>query len=112
MHDEVVRFRTAAQPDTFATYRWIYRAKDLLWIAFNQLLQSGQLYRTFTQREIAEIRSLQQFFTHQVERLFVGEMIAKLQATNDIPGAHQLADQLEQQIRNGIAALNIIANKR
>jgi len=70
------------------------------------------LYRTFTQREIAEIRSLQQFFTHQVERLFVGEMIAKLQATNDIPGAHQLADQLEQQIRNGIAALNIIANKR
>jgi hypothetical protein len=112
MLGEVGRFRTAAQPDTFPTYRWPYRAKDLLWIAFNQMLSSGQLYRIFTQREITEIQRLQQFLTPQMEDMYIVGQITQRKNDNNIPGAHQFADVLEGKIREGVAALNIIANKR
>jgi hypothetical protein len=54
MLKEVARFRAAAQPAIFSTYQWYFRAKDMIGVALNRMISSGQLYRMFTQREVTE----------------------------------------------------------
>jgi hypothetical protein len=108
---EVARFRAAAQPGTFATFQWYFRAKDMLGITFNRIVSSGHLYKMFTQREISEIQQLQQFFNSQMEGQFVAGRINQLREENDIAEAHKFATYLENEIRKGIVTLTALTQK-
>jgi hypothetical protein len=113
MLNEVAKLRAAAQRDTFATYRWYFRSKDMLGTVLNQIINSGQLYRIFTEREITEIQHLRQFFDPSLEQNFIAAKINQLRDDNNITEAHQFANTyLEIEIKKGMATLTNIANKR
>jgi hypothetical protein len=113
MLNEVSRFRAAAQPDTFSTYQWYFRSKDMLGTVLNNIITSGQLYRIFTQREITEIQLLRQFFDPQLESTFIASKINQFKGAKDIAGAHRSANTyLEVEIKKGIATLTNLANKK
>ena len=111
MLNEVAKFRAAAQPDTFATYQWFFCSKDMLGTVLNGIINSGQLYRTFTQREITEIQQLRQFFDPNLETTFVSNRINEYKEAKNYAGALQFANHLETQIKQGIVSLTSIANK-
>jgi hypothetical protein len=112
MLKEVDRFRAAAQPAIFSTYHWIFRSKDMLGLALNRMISSGQLYRMFNAREITEIQQLQQFFNPNMEQQFVANRIDQLRDAKDIAGAHQFADFLDGAMNKGVATLTSLANKK
>jgi hypothetical protein len=109
---EVGRFRAAAQPETFATYQWYFRCKDMLGIALNRITLSGQLYRIFNEREITEIQQLRQFFDPPFETNFIAGRISQLRDNKDISEAHNFANFLDGEIRKRIATLASIGQKR
>ena len=112
MLGEVVKFRAAAQPDTFAGYHWYFRSHDMLGTVLNQIINTGQLYRMFTEREIAEIQQLRQFFNPDLERTFIFNQINQYKEAKNYAGALQLANHLEGQIKQGIATLTATVDKR
>ncbi len=94
---EVGRFRAAAQPAIFANYNWYFRAKDMLSVALQRIITSGELYRMFSQQEIVLLQDLLQYFSIQSEQ-FIADRINVLKTKNDIVGAHQFANYVEQEI--------------
>ena len=87
------------------------RSKDMLGTVLNGIINSGQLYRTFTQREITEIQQLRQFFDPNLETTFVSNRINEYKEAKNYAGALQFANHLETQIKQGIVTLTSIAKK-
>jgi len=71
----------------------------MIGVALGRVINSGELYRIFSRKEIIDIQSLQQFFTVQMEQ-FISDEIDKYKSGNDIPGAHQWANHIEKEIRD------------
>ena len=84
----------------------------MLGTVLNQIINTGQLYRMFTEREIAEIQQLRQFFNPDLERTFIFNQINQYKEAKNYAGALQLANHLEGQIKQGIATLTAIVDKR
>ena len=83
----------------------------MLATALTRIVSSGQLYRIFTEREITDIQQYAQFFNPQMEQFIAGR-INQLKEVMDIAEAHDLANYLDGQVRQGIAALTTISQKR
>jgi hypothetical protein len=112
MLNEARRFRTAAQPATFAQYQWYFRAHGMLSIALTRIINSGELYRMFTRDEIFDLQSIVQFFTADMERQFIANRVEQLKAANDYAGAQQFANYIEQEINDKIAKIQRLRAKR
>jgi hypothetical protein len=112
MLGEVAKFRAAAQPETLATYQWFFRSKDMLGTVLNGIISSGQLYRMFTQREIAEIQQLRQLFDPTLESTFIATRINQYKENKNYAEALLFANHLEGQLKQGIATITVIANKQ
>jgi hypothetical protein len=107
---EVGKFRAAAQPATFANYKWFFRSKDMLSVALTRTINSGEFYRIFNRQEIVAIQELVQWFNAQFEQ-FIFDHIEKLKVNGDIPGAHQFANHLDMEIRRRIDTIKSLIAK-
>jgi hypothetical protein len=112
MLGEVIKFRAAAQPETFATYQWFFRSKDMLGTVLNRIITSGQLYAMFSKREIAEIQQLRQFFDPNFETAYIFNQVNQFKEAKNFAGALQFANHLEGQIKQGIATLTALTQKK
>ena len=85
----------------------------MLGTVLNNIINSGQLYRMFTQREITEIQQLRQFFDPQLESNFIAKKINEFKETKNIAEAHKFANSyLEVEIKKGITTLTNISHKQ
>lgn len=110
MLDEVQKFRAAAQPATFQSYSWWFRAKDMLGIALKRIIDSGELYRMFSKEEILDIQALVQFLNPNMEQ-FISDRINELKVNDDVNGAHQFANHIEREINARIKTIRALLAK-
>jgi hypothetical protein len=104
------RLRAAAQPGAIQTYFGVFQFNAVLWIAMQQMVTSGLLYRAFTHMEIEKIQKAMLFLNGNTGQ-FVANRINQIKAATDINDALQFANWIEATCKQHLDTIIMLRDK-